>query len=407
VTDGILILVENEPYPYDRRVRQEAVALVEAGYPVTVVSPKAPNASEAETEIEGVRVLRFDALPQGRGGVAYLREYLLAALRMRRIVTQLRDEQFAAVIACNPPDFLIQLARPLARRGAALIFDLHDPSPELFESKFGRRGLVHRALRGLERWGVRTADVVMTVNDPCAELVRTRDGVAAERVAVLVTCPDPRRLFEVAPRAELKRGKRQLVLWLGRMSEKENLPLLLEAAERVVHDHGRTDVAFAIVGRGEVADELAAEIEHRRLGDNVFLPGQADDELLRQWLSTADVCVSLDTRSAMNDRSTMIKVLEYMAAGRPVVQFPLTEMSRICGEAALYAADGDAADLAAKIELLLDDPALRRRLGEQARTLVAEQLGWAQQVPILLAAVEQAIALRRSRVDGALAPAGS
>lgn len=407
MTDGILILVENEPYPHDRRVHQEAVALVEAGYPVTVVSPKALNASEPETEIEGVRVLRFDALPQGRGGVAYLQEYVLAALRMRRVIRQLRDEQFAAVIACNPPDFLIQLARPLARRGAALIFDLHDPSPELFESKFGRRGIVHRALRGLERWAAKTADVVMTVNEPCAELVRTRDGVAPERVAVLVTCPDPRRLFEVPPQDELRRGKRQLVLWLGRMSEKENLPLLLEAADRLVHDHGRTDVAFAIVGRGEVADELAAEIERRRLGDNVFLPGHADDDLLRQWLSTADVCVSLDTRSAMNDRSTMIKVLEYMAAGRPVVQFPLTEMSRICGDAALYAADGDAADLAAKIELLLDDPALRGRLGEQARTLVAERLGWAQQVPILLAAVEQAIALRRRRADGTLAPAGS
>ena len=154
----VLFLIENEPYPYDRRVRQEALALIKAGYEATVVSPNAVNVPAPEEWVEGVRVLRFESPPPGDGAVGYAREYLLAAVRMRRITkrllheNKLRGSEFDAVIACNPPDFLIQLARPFARRGAGLIFDYHDPSPELFESKFRRRGLIHRVLIEVERW---------------------------------------------------------------------------------------------------------------------------------------------------------------------------------------------------------------------------------------------------------------
>lgn len=390
-----MILLENEPYPHDRRVRQQALALLEAGYNVTVISPNAPNAPELHAEVDGARVLRFEAPPAGRGAIAYAREYLLAGLRMRRLLRRLRNERFTAVIACNPPDFLIQLARPFARRGAGLIFDLHDPSPELFEAMFHRRGLVHRVLLAFERWAERSADVVMTVNEPCADLVRGRGGVPAERVFVLATCPDPRRFFPVEPRPELRRGKQHLVLWVGRMSRKENLPLLLEAADRLVNERGRNDIAFAIVGRGDVGGELEAEIERRGLGDYAFLPGEADDELVRQWMASADVCVSLEEHSPMNDRSLMVKVLEYMAMGRPVVQFPLAEMRRLCGDATMYAANGDSGDLAEKILELIDDPALRLRLGEQARARIEDGLSWPRQVPTLLAAVERAVALRK------------
>jgi glycosyltransferase involved in cell wall biosynthesis len=262
---------------------------------------------------------------------------------------------------------------------------------------FQRRGLIHRVLLGLERWAVRTADVVVTVNEACAELVRDRGGVSGARVFVLVTCPDPRRFFPVEPRPELRRGKQHLVLWLGRMSRKENLPLLIDAAEELVNRQGRSDIAFAIVGRGDVREELAEEIERRGLAEAVFLPGEAEDELLREWLQTADVCVSLEEHSPMNDRSLMVKVMEYMAMGRPVVQFPLHEMRRVCGDATAYAADGDAHDLAEKIRELLDDSALRLELGEKGRRLVEDRLSWPTQVPTLLAAVERAVELRSGR----------
>ena len=400
----VLILLENEPYPHDRRVRQEALALTKAGYDVTVVSPNAANAPALEEWVEGVRVLRFESPPLGGGAVGYVREYLLAAVRMRRILKRLRFEnkvrwsEFDAVIACNPPDFLIQLARPFARRGAGLIFDYHDPSPELFESMFQRRGLIHRVLIEVERWAERSADVVMTVNEPCADLVHARGGIPRERVYVLVTCPDPDLFFPVEPRPELRRGKDHLVLWIGKMSRKENLPLLIDAADTLVNQQGRSDIAFAIVGGGDVRDELQTEIDRRGLSDSVFLPGKADDELLRQWMATANVCVSLDEHSPMNDRSLMVKVMEYMAMGKAVVQFPLTEMKRVCGDASVYARNGDASDLAEKVRALIDDPVRAQHLGEQAaRRCVQGGLTWVHQIPTLIAAVERASAVREKR----------
>jgi glycosyltransferase involved in cell wall biosynthesis len=362
---------------------------------VTVISPDSPRAPERKTRVDGVEVLRFRAPPSGHGAFAYLREYTAALTGLVRTIRTLRRQApFDVVIACNPPDFLIQLARPLRRRGAALIFDYHDPSPELFEAIFGRRGLLHRMLLLIERLAFRTADVVMTVNDPCADLVRNRGSLPSDRVFVVRNCPDPRRFFPVEERPELRRGHEHLVLWVGRMSRKEGLPLLLDAAERLVREHGRPDVAFAIVGRGDVHDELAAEIERRGLDGTVFLPGEADDELLRAYMATAAVAVSIDERNAMNDRSLMIKVLEYMAMGCAVVQFPLTEMRRVCADTTVYARNRDPADLAAKIAMLLDDPQLRAALGAAARERVQDGLTWPDQVPVLLRAVESAQAIR-------------
>jgi glycosyltransferase involved in cell wall biosynthesis len=392
----VLILVENETYPWDRRVRQEARALLASGYVVTVVCPNSAREPELAAVVDGVRVLRFPQPPQGSGAVGYAREYLFALVRMRRVLRKLRKERFTAVIVCNPPDFLIHLVRGFRRRGAGLVFDLHDPSPELFEAKFHRRGLIHRVLIALERWAERTADVVMTVNEPCADLVRERGGIDDERVSVLVTCPDPRSFAPVEPRGELRGGKEHLVLWIGRISRKENLSLLIEAADELVNQRRRTDIAFAIVGNGDTRAELLEEVERRRLSDSVFLPGEVGDESLRQWLSTADLCVSLDGSSPMNDRSLMVKVLEYMAMGRPILQFPLSEMRRVCGTATAYAREGDAGDLADEIQGLIDDPKARARLGEAAQRRLLEQgLTWPRQVPILLAAVERAAALRR------------
>jgi glycosyltransferase involved in cell wall biosynthesis len=394
----IVFLVENETYPHDRRVRQEALALTEAGYRVTVVCPNSDSIPALEEEIGGVRVLRFRRPPQGRGALGYAREYMYAFVRTRRLVRKLCCEQVTAVIACNPPDFLPLLALPLRRRGAGLIFDLHDPAPELFEAIFHRRGLIHHALTALERHAARSADVTITVNEPCAALLRGRDGVAHERVYVLVTCPDPRSFVPVEPRPELRRGHKQLVLWLGRMSRKENLPLLVDAADEIVNTLGRDDVCFALVGDGDVRSELEADVERRGLSKAFVFPGMVGDDRLCEWMTTADVCVSLDQRNPMNDRSLMIKVMEYMAMGRPIVQFPLAEMRRVCADASVYADENDPRDLARKIIELLDDPGRRSRLGEAARARLTEVgLVWPQQVPILLRAVEHAVAVRAGR----------
>ena len=199
------------------------------------------------------------------------------------------------------------------------------------------------------------------------------------------------------------------MLWLGIMSGQEGLDHLVDAAEHVVHARHRDDVHFAIVGPGDVREPLQRRVEALGLGDRVELPGMVDDALVRAYVSTADVCVGVDERNAMNDRAAMRKVLEYLALGKPVVQFPLAEMRRLCGDASVYARDGDAADLAERICGLLDDEAARLRLGAAARRRALDGLMWPQQVPALQAAVECALAhaaggrMTRDRVTVVLA----
>jgi glycosyltransferase involved in cell wall biosynthesis len=391
----VLIALENEPYPYDRRVRQEAEAFVAAGHAVTVVGPTGFGHDALEERIDGVLVLRYKAPPGGRGVAGYAREYGLSLLHLTRLMWKAhRRLRVDVALVCNPPDLLVVPALMLRRTGAAVIFDHHDLSPELFALKFGERRWLQRIVRKVESFALRRADLVISTNDTYAEVGRRRGPVEPHRIQIVRNGPDPNRIYPVEPRPELRRGRDKLVCWVGLMSDQEGLHHLLDAAEELVKARGRQDVAFAIVGAGDARDALIADTERRDLAGCVHFPGRADDELLRAYMATADVCVGVDESNPMNDSSTMTKVIEYMVMGRPIVQFPLHETSRVCGETSLYARAGDAADFADRVEELLDDPERAERLGAAARARAVPALLWPQQVPALLHAVGAALELR-------------
>jgi len=395
-TNHVLLVFENMVYPSTPRPRAFVQAMRGHGERVTVAGPTGYGLERLEERADGVRILRYAAPPPGTGIAGYVREFGVSFLRLRRLVRRVaREDRPDVVVVHNPPDFLMLLARPLARRGTAVVFDDRELSPELYEAKFGRRGPVVAALVAIERFAFRRADAILVTNPSYVANVCDRAGVPAERVFVVGNGPDPSRIYEVDARPELRRGRQHLVLWLGVMSRQDGLDHLVEAADELVNRRGRKDVTFAIVGPGEVVDELRAEVARRGLDGVVDVPGRVDDDAVRAYLSTADVCVGVDPRNDMNDRAAMRKVLEYMAMGRAVVQYPLTEMQRICGDATKYARDADPRDLAAKIEDLLDDPDERRRLGEAARTRIRdERLLWPDQAKSFLRAVEAARARR-------------
>lgn len=393
---SVLVLLENEPYPYDGRVRRHAAALVEAGCRVTVASPAMRGFDRREEMLDGVRVMRYPAPPGGRGALTYLREYAHALVWLRRLARRADGERRVdVVIACSPPDFLHVAARPLLRRGAGMIFDHHDLSPELYERKFGRRGLPSRALVALERRAFATADVVISSNDSYAAVAGSRGRVGSDRLFVVRSAPEPGRIFPVEPQPVLRRGRAGLVLWTGNITQPDRVLPLLEAADELVNRRGRDDIAFTLAGPGDGRDAVMEEVRRRGLSSAIDLPGQIDDEAMRAYLATADVCVSVDERNPMNDRSTVTKVLDYMAAGRPVVQFPLEEMRRVCGDACVYAKEGDPSDLATRIAELLDDPERRAELGRRARERMLDGRMWPDEAPALIAAVRQALAVRR------------
>ena len=388
MSEHVLLLTESLPYPLDVRARDQVAALLAAGHRVTVAGPTGYEYQALDERIGPVRALRFRSAPGGLNATAYAREWATAWLGLRRLVRRVQREDPATVaLVCNPPDALALLARPLRRAGVRIVFDYREICPELYETKFGRRGLLHRLLLLSERYALRNADAVVTVSHACATLAHKRGGVPVERIFLVGNGPDPERVYDVPARPELKRGHRHLVLWLGAMSSQEGLEHLIGAADQLLRRYGRDDVLFAVVGPGDVHDELRARIRSRDLTNHVIVSGKVNDDLVRAYIATADVCVGVDEKGVMNDRAAMRKVLEYMAMGRAVVQFPLDEMYALCGDACAYARNADVTDLADRLQELLEDPGRRAARGRAARRRVEAGLLWPQQVPAFLRAV--------------------
>lgn len=389
----VLIVVENLPVPFDRRVWAEATTLAGAGYTVSVISPKGKG-FEADYEfLEGVHVYRHPLPPEGHGAVGYLREYGAALWHELRLAWRVRRERGVDLLhGCNPPDLIFLVAWALRPFGVRYVFDHHDICPELYETKFGRRGLLWRAMVAFEWLTFRTATISIATNESYAEIARSRGGMAPEDVFVVRSGPKTEKLQLRAPRPELKQGAKHLIGYVGVIGQQEGLDLLVASAEHLVRDMGRRDVHFGIVGGGPALEEIQAEVAQRGLQDYFTFTGRASDDLLLDMLNTADVCVNPDRATPMNDLSTMNKIMEYMTLKKPIVQFDLKEGRASAGEASLYARKNDPVDFAEKIAELLDDPERRERMGEIGRTRVEGGLSWEHSAPVLLAAYDRAFA---------------
>lgn len=377
----VLIIVQNLPVPFDRRVWLESRALTGAGYDVSVVCPKGKGDAQREV-LDGVTILRYRPYaPGGRAG-GFILEYIWSFLATARLVLEARGAgRFDVLQACNPPDIFWPIARWLRLRDRTrFVFDHHDLCPELFDSRFpGGARLARRGLVALERATFRTADHVVSTNSSYAQVAVDRGGKASDDVTVVRTGPDPVKLRRRAAVPELKRGRRHLVAYLGVMGPQDGVDLAVRAAHHVVHVLGRTDVAFTFMGGGDCHPDLVALRDELGLRDHVELPGRVPDQTVLDVLSTADLGLSPDPCNPLNDVSTMNKTLEYMAFGLPVVAFDLKETRVSAENAAVYVPDGDIDGYARAILELLDDPPRRRAMGEIGRARIEGAFGWPYQ----------------------------
>jgi len=389
VTKRVLILVENLPSPFDRRVWQEATALRDAGWTVSIVCPTGRGYEKRFERIDGIDIHRYPLPVEASGALGYALEYG-AALFWSFVLSWkvFLGRGFDVVHACNPPDLFFLVGAVFKLFGRKFVFDHHDLNPELYEAKFGRRDLLYRAMLALERWTFRTAHVSIATNESYRRIAIERGGMAPERVFVVRSGPSLERMKIVPPVEALKRGRRHLVGYVGVMGRQEGIDLLLRAAKTIVHEHRRGDVHFGLVGGGTSLEEMKALARELGVADRVTFTGRVPDAELLAMLNTADVCVNPDVANEMNDKSTMNKIMEYMSLGKPIVQFDLTEGRFSAQEASLYARRNDPADLAAKILELLDDPERRARMGAFGRRRVETELEWRHEVPKLLAAYE-------------------
>jgi len=377
----ILIIVQNLPVPFDRRVWLECKALARAGHQVSVVCPKGDGDPSYEV-IGSVRLYKYRPYAPGGSKVGFVAEYAYSLLATAWMTARARlSGRFAVLQACNPPDIFWPIALVLrAIDGTKFVFDHHDLCPELYESRFpdGPR-LPYLMLRALERRTHRTAQHVIATNESYRDIAVVRSGKPAADVTVVRSGPDPQRLTRGEVQPELRRGRRFLAAYIGVMGPQDGVDIVVRAADVVVHELGRTDIAFTLIGSGDCYEDLLELRDDLGLTGHVEFTGRAPDDLVARILSTADAGLSPDPKNPLNDVSTMNKTMEYMAYELPVVAFDLRETRVSAGDAAVYVSPNDTRAYARAIADLMDDAPKRHQLGKLGRIRVEQELAWSHQ----------------------------
>jgi glycosyltransferase involved in cell wall biosynthesis len=377
----ILIIVQNLPVPFDRRVWLECQALTSEGYQVAVVCPKG-DGDPGYAVIDGVQIYKYRPYAPGGSKVSFINEYIYSFLATAWLTLRARRAgQFAVVQACNPPDIFWPIAlllRVLDR--TVFVFDHHDLCPELYQSRFpdGSR-LPYQGLRALERMTHRMARHVIATNESYRDIAVRRSGKSPADVTVVRTGPDPDRLVRGEARPELQRGRTYLAAYIGVMGPQDGVDYVIRAADVVVHEMQRDDIAFTLIGKGDSFDELVTLRDELGLAGHVEFTGRAPDSLVADIMSTADVGLSPDPKNPLNDVSTMNKTMEYMAYELPVVAFDLRETRVSAGDAAVYVTPNDVRAYAKAIVDLIDDEPRRVKLGKTGRMRIEQELAWSHQ----------------------------
>jgi glycosyltransferase involved in cell wall biosynthesis len=396
----ILIIVQNLPVPFDRRVWLECQSLISAGYEVAVVCPKGPG-DPSYAVVEGVALYKYPPHGAGGGMASFVWEYLYSFLATLALTVKASlSGRFLVIQSCNPPDIFWPIGL-LFRviHGTRFVFDHHDLCPELYESRFphGSRA-VRQALCFLERASMRSADHVISTNDSYRAVTLARHHLNPAKVTVVRTGPDLKRLKRVDPDPSQRRGRAHLVAYIGVMGPQDGVDIVIRAADVVVNHLRRDDIAFTLMGAGDCFEQLVALRSELGLDGVVEFTGRVPDETVAAVLSTADIGISPDPKNPLNDVSTMNKTMEYMAFGLPVVAFDLHETRVSAAEAAAYAAPNEVGELARLLVELIDDGSRRRRMGAVGRTRIERQLAWSQQAPRYVGVYDRLVASSDNRV---------
>jgi glycosyltransferase involved in cell wall biosynthesis len=392
----VLIIVENLPVPFDRRVWSEATTLRDAGHFVSVICPKSPNYPQSHEVIDGIAIYRHPMPVEARGAAAYFIEYPIALFWEFLLALRIwRRHGFDVIHACNPPDliFLIGLFFKIFA-GKSFVFDHHDANPECYEAKFCRRDFLWQLVRLAEKLTFKAANISIATNESYRRIAIERGGMRPDRVFVVRSGPNLERVKRLAPDPAWRKGREFLVGYVGVVSQSEGIDLLLSSVSYIVHSRGRHDIHFVVAGSGPELAAVTELAENMEVSDYVTFTGRIDDAKLFTMLSTADVCVNPDRVTAMNDISTMNKIMEYMTLSKPIVQFDVKEGRVSAQGASLYAKANDPRDFAEKVLELIDDPERRLSMGEYGRARVEDTLAWHYEQPKLISAYAKLTELR-------------
>lgn len=385
----VLMVVENNPFGIDVRVRQEASALTDAGYQVTAICP---SNSKWKEMIDDVWVYSYPAPPAGDGFFGYMWEYSysLAATFLLSLVIYMKHG-FDFIHAANPPDTIVLIAAFYKLLSVQFIFDHHDLMPEMYQERFRGNGnrLVHRVLLLTEKLSCQVADHVIATNRSYKMMEMARDRVPEQRITVVRNGPLLEKFKPVAPDADLKTKAGTILGFIGLMAPQDGVDYLLRALHQLAYVLVKDNFHCVVIGKGSAMDDMKKLAKQLDITDKIMFTGFIPEADKIRYLSTVDICMDPDPSNAFNDRCTMIKMMEYMAMGKPIVAFDLPEHRVTADEAALYAHPNDELDFARKIAILMENPERRKAMGLFGRERIENMLSWSKQKAFLLEAYQK------------------
>lgn len=385
----ILFIVENHAVPFDKRVWKEALAARSWGYEVSVICPKEDHSPSSHEKIEDIDIYRHPMPADSPKKTAYLIEYLTALFWEFWLSIRLyRKKPFQIIHAANPPDtiFLIAIFFRLFR--VKFVFDVHDLSPELYKSRFGKEsGLIYKMLVLVEKYSSKIADAIITTNHSYAEILLERHKTNPRKMFIVRNDPMVREFqnTDFTPRHD----KKGMLLYLGSVNPQDGVEGLMNIVHHLVYELNEKNIICVVVGDGQTLPSVKNIVKSMNLNDYVDTKGFIyDRKVIYEYLHLADVCVEPAPDSDINRHSTFIKIMEYMASGKPIVAYDLKENRYSAGESALFVKPGDIKGFALAIRDLLHDPARRQQLGQSGEERINNTLNWGRSLENLKKAYE-------------------
>ena len=382
----VLFVVENNQVPQDTRVWLEARALEEKGFDVSVICPNIKRESESHKILDNIDIFQYKSYFEGATIFGLIFEYLLSSffIFLYAIKIYLR-QPFHIVHLANPPDFIIMIFIFFKLLGVKIVFDHHDLSPEYFLEKFKKRNPFYKTLLLFEKLSYKCANVVIVTNKSFKEVGIERNKIDKKKIFIVRNGPDLSVAYPYSSKIDFRKEKKYLIGYVGKIDGQDCLIKLVNTIEYIVNNKGFSDFRVLIVGDGTDRIRIENIISDRKLEDYfIFYGWEYDKEKLYKILSSFDLCVDTQKESEVLDKSTSFKIMEYMALGKPIVQYKSIEGKYSAQEASLYIENNDEYAFGDAIIYLLNNEKKRKEMGEYGIKRVREFFQWDIQRKILL-----------------------
>jgi len=373
-------------YPSDPRPRRAAEALIGDGMSVELICLSGESETRREN-FNGVDIFRLPFKRHRGGKIGYLFQYASFIL-MSFGVLAIRSltRRYDVVHVHNMPDVLVFSALIPKLLGAKVILDLHDPMPELMVAifKLGQESFEVRLLKQLERYSMRFADAVLTVNLACKNLFSSR-SCAAAKICVVMNSPDE-EIFRFRRYQESNQrdpASPFVIMYHGSVVERHGLDLAVQALAKIRKVIPTAELR--IYGqRTPFLDSVMGTVRASELNNAVHYEGAKNLEQIVDAIGQCDVGIIPNRRSMFTEINTPTRIFEYLARGKPVIAPRTPGIQDYFGiQALIFFELGDAEDLAGRLKDVFFRPTETNEIVKRGQDIYLSHT-WSQEKSALL-----------------------